>query len=345
MKKRLFMSGVLASLLMGTISLSANAETERSKTLVDSTQKSQKIVRIQKSIKQEIKHQKDDFKEASKEIMSGLKKTFLATRLLENNKVDEAKKSLDESIKLFETALSSEPELGLIPIAQEINVHFFGGSSKELQSYLDVTVALLKEHNIQKARAMLLPLEDEMIIATQRLPIGAYLESTKEAKKLLNANKKDEALSTLLTGLSLMEMDTVVMPIPLIIAEDALVEASLLDKSNKEEAQKLLAIAQDELKKALLLGYTQKHSLEYKDLSTAISEIQKEIKGKNVVEKLYDNVKEKFHSLLSKSRKDVVKQKAEEKVHSYQNQEAKKAINETSTFEKDAKADENKVVK
>ena len=192
---------------------------------------------------------------------------------------------------------------------------------------------------------MLLPLEDEMVIATQSIPIDLYLASTKEALKLLEANKKDEALATLVTGMSLMELNTVVMPIPLMLSEDLIIEASLLDKSKKEEAQKLLNMAKDELKKAVLFGYTKKHEPEYQLLSEGISEIQKEIKGKNVVEKLYDKLKNSFHSLLSKSREEGIKQKAQEKIRLFEHKESEKALEKSSKFTSDAQTDENKTLK
>ncbi len=345
MNQKLFISTIVASLLIGSVSLFGSEVVTSPKKAVESAQTSQKVLHIQKSINREAKIQKKNFKQASKEILDGLNKTFLATRALENDKIDKAKKSLQESIKLFETALKAEPTLKLISIAQEINVNVFTGDAKSLQSYLDTTVKLLEKHDTQKAREMLLPLEDEMVIATQRLPIDSYLASTKEALKLVEANKKDEALSILLTGLSLMEIDTVIIPIPLMVAEDLIIDASLLDKSKKEEAQKLLTMAQEELEKALLLGYTQKHAPEYKALSEGIADIKREIKGKNIVEKLYDKLKDNFHELLSKSREDIVKQKAKKKIHAYENREAKKALEESSKFAKDAKSDENKTVK
>jgi len=337
MKNRWIISTVVASLLMGTLSLSANANV--------ASQDSKKVSRIQKNLKEEVSIQQNNFQKASTEIMNGLDKTFLATKLLENKKVDDAKKVLKEAVELFETALKNEPKLGLVPIAQEINVQVFEGDSKSLQSYLDMTIDMLKKHNTQEARMRLMPLEDDMIIATQELPIKEYLESTKTALKLLDSNKVEDSLATLISGMSLMEVDMVIIPIPLMVAEDLIVEASTLDKAKKEEAQKLLGMAQDELEKAVLLGYTQKHAAEYKALSESIAAIQKEIKGKNVVEKLYDKLKDNFHTLLTKSREDVIQQKSEEKVRAYENKEAKKALVESSKFEKDAKADENKTMK
>ncbi len=57
-----------------------------------------------------------------------------------------------------------------------------------------------------------------------------------------------------------------------------------------------------ELDKAVLLGYASKHSSEYKSLKSKILAIQKEIKGKNKVEKLYRDIKKDFKSLVHKTR-------------------------------------------
>ncbi len=336
MKQRWMASTLLASLLLGTVSLWADG--------TQTLNKNEKMLRIQKSLNHEATIQKSQFKQASKEIVVGLQNSFLAARALEEDHVDQAKKALKISIASFEKALKADPKLGLIPIAQEISVHLFNGDVKALQEYIDNAIALLKKHQTQEARAMLLPLEDEMVIATQQLPVDAYLASTKEALKLLESNKKEEALSTLVTGVQLMEIDTVVIPIPLMVAENLIIEAASLDKSKKEEAQKLLAMAKDELQKAVILGYTQKHAPEYQALLSGIEEIQKEIKGKNMVEKLYDNLKDKFHTLLSESRKDVVREKAQEKIRAYENQQAQRAVDEASRFESDAKKDEQKKI-
>jgi hypothetical protein len=338
MKQKLFISTVVASLIMGTISLSAKEVIFTPIKENNLTQHSKNIVNIKKSINQEVKLQKEKFKEASTEIMDGLKKIFTAKNALKNNQVNQAKELLKESIKLFEIALKSEPKLGLIPIAQEININAFSGNAKELQSYIDKTINLLKKHDTQNARVMLFRLEDEMVIVTQKIPIEAYLLSTKEALKLLESDKEKEAFSTLVTGLSLMEIDTVIMPIPLMVTENLIIDASQLDKSEKEKAKNLLTMAEDELDKAVLLGYTQKYSPEYKLLSQTIIEIQKEIKGQNMVEKLYDKLKETLKGLMIKSREEIVKQKAQN------HKELREEISEPSKLNSNTKLDENKTI-
>ena len=172
---------------------------------------------------------------------------------------------------------------------------------------------LLDDYETQAARALLMPLKDDMIITTQYLPMGVYPLATKDALKQLNEGKEKEAFSTLVTALHGVVVQFVVIPLPLITAQSLVIEASQLDKKEKTKALKLLDAAQDELEKAVLLGYTKKHAPEYATLKKEIKNIQKEIKGKNIVEKLYEKIKKDFASLLSKHESESTTKKQDAK--------------------------------
>ena len=126
-------------------------------------------------------------------------------------------------------------------------------------------------------------------------------------------NIDKEAFSTLVTALHEVVVQFVVIPLPLITAQSLVIEASKLDKKEKTEALKLLDAAQDELEKAVLLGYTKKHAPEYATLKKEIKNIQKEIKGKNIVEKLYEKIKKDFASLLSSHESESTTKKQDAK--------------------------------
>jgi len=150
----------------------------------------------------------------------------------------------------------------------------------------------------------MMPLRDEMDFTVQFLPMKTYPAVTKKAAELLKQKKAEEALMVLSEGFGTVVGVQQVIPIPLMLAQDMVLEASKLAKEKKEEATKLLDSAKEQLKRAELLGYTQRHSAEYKELSTRIDAIEKEIKGKNEVVKLYDELKAKFESLFETIRKD-----------------------------------------
>ena len=131
-----------------------------------------------------------------------------------------------------------------------------------------------------------------------------------------------------------------VIPTPLLAAQDFVIEASKLDKTKKEDATKLLEAAKYSLERAELLGYTKLFPNEYANLTKSINAIEKEIKGKNEIEKLYDKLKNDFKSLLTKTRDSKVKMenhiKAEKKVNNYEKKEQQKAKKEIKTFHQEA---------
>ena len=83
------------------------------------------------------------------------------------------------------------------------------------------------------------------------------------------------------------------------------IEASKLDKKDKTKALELLSSAQDELQKAVLLGYTKKHTKVYKSLENEIKSIKYAVSGGNSVERMYEHIKHSFKSLLDFHRKEA----------------------------------------
>jgi len=335
MKKRILISTILATVLFASTTLYAKSTKDE----VNVAQSSQL------SIDKESKKQKEAFKQAPKEIVEGFNQTLKAIEALENSKNDTAKKALKKATENFNTALKNAPELDLVPLSQEIVVHEFLGNSSSVKKSLTLAKNLLEDYDTQTARVVLMPLEDEMIVTTDSIPMKLYPLATKDALKALEKGDKERALELLTVSLNTIASETVLMPLPLLVAEDLVVGASVLDKENKKDALALLTLAQDELKKAVYLGYTKKHSKAYKALEEEIESVKEEIKGKNIVEKFYDKVKNSFHGLVSKIRGDVVHEKAQEEVRTYENKEAHKAINVASKFTTDAKVDEAKTVK
>jgi len=243
-------------------------------------------------------------KKAPQEIMEGLQQTVVALRALHQSQTKPAKEALEKATKLFDKALKKDPQLALVPIADEIQVNDFTGDAKLVKHIIASAESLLKAHDTQAARSMLLPLQDEIDMKTEFIPMNEYPLATKEALKMLNKGNTKMAFTTLAVALNSIVTQIVIVPIPLITAEDLVVEASKLDKSNKKDALKLLSSADDELEKAVLLGYTKQHTAEYKSLQNQVKKIKTEIQGKNSVVKFYDHIKNDFKSLISKHEKE-----------------------------------------
>jgi len=291
MKKRVIISTLLAGLLLSTSGMCASNNFGAKKN---------DMQRLKNVVKKEATQHRQVISKAPQEVSQALKQTIEALKALQKRDTKTAKEALNKATKLFDTALKNDPKLALVPVADAIEVHNFTGDSKLVKKTIKVVQDLLDDYDTQAARTILMPLEDDMIITTQYLPMGTYPLATKEALKELNKGKTKEAFTTLITALNTIVIKTTIVPLPLITAQSLVVEASNIDKKEKEKATKLLDLAQDELEKAVLLGYTKKHTPEYKMLQKEIENIKKEIKGKNIVAKLYEKIKKDFTSLLSK---------------------------------------------
>jgi hypothetical protein len=346
MKKRVILSTLLATLLFSTSAVYANVndsvanketkainnptgvqghnaaeakveqtqskdalETKMDRTTFQQEVHKDDMRRLHKIVNREASKHKTGLKKAPKEVMQGLQQTIVALRALQQNKVKSAKKALSQATFSFDVALKANPKIGLIPVADSIAINDFTGDSKLVKHIIDATVKLLKDNDTQAARDMLLPLQDEMTMTTELLPMKVYPDATKQALNQLNKGNTKEAFSTLTTALHSVVIDVTIVPLPLITAQDLVMSASKVDKTNKKEAHKLLSQAQDELKKAVLLGYTKKHAAAYKSLAKEINTIQKEVGGSRI-DRMYDHIKESFHSLISKHESESTKKQA-----------------------------------
>jgi hypothetical protein len=238
------------------------------------------------------------FTSPPKLVLGGLHDTFNAIRALQAKDTKAAELSLSKATTAFDAALKADPNLGLIPVANDIQVNELDSTPKQIEEALDLAVESLKNHHIKTAREILLPLQDDIEITTKSIPMDIYPVATKNARSELAKGHQDAALQTLLSGLSMMVTEKVIIPIPLLKAEDLVVSAAKLEKTKKKEASELLEEADAELKKSILLGYADQDMPEYKALSEQIKAIQKEIKGKNEAEKLYDRAIKSFESLI-----------------------------------------------
>jgi len=261
--------------------------------------------RLHKVIDNEIKTNHMSKQQAPKEIMNGLRNTIMALRALQANNKSAAKQALESATKSFDAALRKDPKLDMVPIDERIVVNDFTGDAKLVKQIKDEAVSLLKDNDTQAARAMLAPLEDQMTISTQYLPMKLYPEATKQAQKDLAKGDTKAAFGDIVTALHSVVIKSVIIPLPLLTAQDMVREASKLAKKDKAKALKLLNSAQDELQKAVLLGYTKKHEKVYKSLEKEISAIEDAVSGGNAVARMYEHIKHSFESLLNTHRKEA----------------------------------------
>ncbi len=219
---------------------------------------------------------------------------------LDKNDLDSAIKDLEDAIGKLEVILANEKAPKLLPIDGSINAIEFIGDVKDIKKNVKYVKEFLDDGKVQQARKLLNTLQSQINIITISLPLASYPDALKLAAKYIHDKKIEQAKITLETALNTMVEDVIIMPIPLLKAEALIKAASKITKTDKEQALKHLNQAKIELKKAQTLGYVSKSDITYKFLNDAIEKIQKEIKGKNKAEKLFEELIKDIKSFKEK---------------------------------------------
>ncbi len=281
--KRLILSVTAAALLTGTTLIAKSSAEVSDKAL--STAKTEA---------------KDKQTHVIKEAVNAVALTQKVLVDLDKNDTQSAIKDLEDAIGKLEVVLAAEKSPKLLPIDGSITAVEYVGTPKDIRKKIKAVKALLDDDKVQEARKLLNTLQSEIDIVTVNLPVATYPDALKLAAKYLHDNNVQQAKEVLVTALHTMVEDVVVVPIPVVKAEALIVAASKIAKSDKAQALKHLEAAKLELEKAKVLGYTSKSDVTYKALKKAIEKTEKEVKGKNRAEKLFEDLIKKIKSFKEK---------------------------------------------
>ncbi|AEH44517.1 hypothetical protein Thein_0636 [Thermodesulfatator indicus DSM 15286] len=230
----------------------------------------------------------------SEDAIKAVEDTHKALVLLDQGKVDEAVKVLQEAVGKLEVVLAANPNLAYVPINVSTVAVDLQAGPKEIEETLKQVQKLLDEGDVQKARLLLNTLQSEIDIIIEKLPLATYPDTIKLAVKYIAQGKIEEAKTLLNAALSSLVQDVVVIPLPIVRAEMLVKAASKVAKTDKDKAIEYLNRAEKQLKIAELLGYVKDYEKEYKDLVKRIKDLKKEIKGKNHSAKMFEELLSKF---------------------------------------------------
>jgi len=234
------------------------------------------------------------------EAINSLKLAAKALDDLNQNKPEDAKKDIELALGKLESILAVEHTPKLLPIENRITVKNFAGSAKDVEIALEKVKALLNAGKVQEARILLSTLQSEIDLTVVSLPLVSYPDALKLASKYIIEGKTNEAKKVLALALSTFTEVTQVIPIPIVNSIELIATASKIAKENKEQALKHLAYASAELDKAEKLGYVSKSAVTYKQLHELIKKIEKEVKGPNKAEKLFQELSQKLKEFKDK---------------------------------------------
>jgi len=295
--KKFAISTLVASLLLGA-SLYANSDIKSVKEVNKSA--------VTKGQQDALAGQKKLIEEA----INSLQFTNNALIALAHNDKESAQANIEKALGKLEVILSAKNAPKLLPIDSRVTMVEFVGTKKDVVRTVDAVKDLLDDNKVQVARTLLNTLQSEIDVTVVSLPLVTYPDALKLAAKYIHDNQIEKAKSVLEVALSTFDQTTTVIPLPLLKATDLInVSAQLAKNGKKEEALKYLAAAEDELDVAEALGYVSHSETTYKALHEAIKHIKKEIKGKNKVEKLFDELKAKLKDFKDKVFSEEAKKK------------------------------------
>jgi tetratricopeptide (TPR) repeat protein len=203
-----------------------------------------------------------------KEAAEVVQLTRQALLLLAQNQVEKALSVLQKAETLM-AKLLKEYQVKRVPVDVAI-IEFNGVTDLKVAQKLNKQVKeLVSKNDFVDARFILALLRDEIDITTTYMPLAAYAEAIKFAKQLLQANKVQAAILVLQSALNTLEVETVIVPKPILEAQMLVSYAKQLFRVKPDIATKLLERAKYDIELAKALGYVSSE----KDIEPLIEEI------------------------------------------------------------------------
>jgi cellobiose-specific phosphotransferase system component IIA len=310
-KGKHIIAAVAAALVLGTVSAQAGSKTFDGYKVgygasiqdywnYSDMPDSESLTQMRSSINAALESHRQRMRQAPKEVVDGLNYTAKALKAMKKGDTKVARMSLEAATKLFNIALTNNPALDMVPVADSVEINDLVITPAEVSAAIKDAETALKEHHTQKARMLLMPLHEQMSIETQLLPMALYPDATKLALSKLKQGDKAGAIAALHDGFEAMVTEEEVLPLPLLKAQAFADAASGLEKSRKKEALVLIAHAQDELENAVLLGYTAPDDVDYKMVKDQMAKVEKAVGvGKNS-KNLFEELMHDFDALFKK---------------------------------------------
>ncbi len=230
-----------------------------------------------------------------KEAVKIVAETQKVIALLQQGKKEEALKLL-ERIDNQMAELVQKYNLYRVPVAVNF-IEFDGVNNLQLAERLNKAVKeVVAKNDFVTARQYLQLLRNEIDIETTYMPLSLYKEAIDVALDMLKKGKVQSALYALEGALGTLELETVIVPKPLLEAQMLVVDAEKIYKKDPEGALKLLKRAEYDIKLTVALGYLPSEN-EAKPLLEKIDALMKAIGQNRATEKGFKSVKEELKKL------------------------------------------------
>lgn len=248
----------------------------------------------------------DQTEEKRKTLMAdatgAIRETQNALALLDKGKKKPALAALERGTGKLELILARDPKLALAPAAVHVVTFDVQEGIDEVKKVRAAAEALIAEGRLQEARHILANLASETVISVANIPLSTYPAAIKEAAKLVDQDKVDEAKRVLQTALNTQVITNTIIPRPVASAGESLkVAETLAEKKDRtaDESKRLsasLAEARGHLEFAQALGYGTKS--DFQQMYDQLKEIEQKTAGEKFGTGLFAKIKSSITNLL-----------------------------------------------
>ncbi len=234
----------------------------------------------------------------TEEALTAVEETYSLLEVVKNEDIEKAIKKGEALTGKLEILLAEDPDLALIPINVDYHKDELVSDIESVRKTTKLAQEAMDDGYYQLAGDLLENLRSEMVVNTYLLPTATYPLAIKDAVLLLKDNKPKEAEAILTNVLATIVIEKSIVPIPILNAEQMIIEASNIDNKDHENVDQVLNLLRNadyQLSLAEEMGYG-KRDKEYKSLAKSIEQLKKSVENK-------DNSGSKFDSL----KKDLLK--------------------------------------
>lgn len=260
---------------------------------------------VRNSAKPEIDKQRQQAEQQARQslnqdAMAAIQLTRTAVDAIAATKKGEAMKAIEQAEGKTSILLARNPADALIPVEVDVKVIDTAPYDiKDIHKLASAATLAVEANDFPAARVVLYSLMSEIHVRTYNLPLATYPAALKEAARLLDQGKTQEAQTILSTALDTLAATDRVTPIPLILARAAITAAQGERDKDKNAAQTLLETAKKELERSKDLGYAGKDPV-YASLNNDISNLEKQLQGKGDTNPVFASLREKLSSFLNR---------------------------------------------
>lgn len=235
-----------------------------------------------------------------REAIAVVDETAQAIQAIAANRTSEAVESIERATGKVNILLARNPAAALIPVSVGVEVIDTAPENKKaIAELIRLASEAVDDQDLPTARALLRRLMSEIRVRTYALPLSTYPDALKEAARLLDRNQPQQAGAVLLTALNTLMVIDRVSPIPLLVARATINKAEELQQKDKNESQKLLKTAREQIERSKDLGYSGSDP-EYSELKEDISALEKQLRGDADVKAVFSKLKDKLSAFFKR---------------------------------------------